>query len=270
MFEGVLKKMVTDYQTPIDYYQLFEKQFIHLNQCIGKKIELIHTGYQCFGKACVNSKVEKPIFRMGHCFDCFNSSPLTGDWIYFPEKSKAHKNEEDRNLEIEKHYQLQSHVVYLASTNKIKVGVTRRENIPYRWIDQGAHEVVEILEMPNRYLAGLAEVNLKNHFASSTSWIKMLKRDHTKVDWDLEKEKAIAVLSDDLKQYVIKEKPTPLSFRYPLENPPKKPQSLKLTSIGTSIKGTLSGIIGQYLVFTHDKVFNIRNHEGYKVKISIS
>jgi len=33
----------------------------------------------------------------------------------------------------------QAHVVYLAQTDTVKVGVTRKSNLVNRWIDQGAH-----------------------------------------------------------------------------------------------------------------------------------
>jgi hypothetical protein len=36
-----------------------------------------------------------------------------------------------------------------------------KTQVPTRWIDQGAHEAIEIVEVPNRYLAGIAEVLLK-------------------------------------------------------------------------------------------------------------
>ena len=57
-----------------------------------------------------------------------------------PELSKAHLGQEDRDLEYEKKIQLQPHWVYLALSSHLKVGVTRKSQIPTRWIDQGAHQ----------------------------------------------------------------------------------------------------------------------------------
>ncbi len=91
-----------------------------------------------------------------------------------PELSKAHLDIEDRDLEFEKKMQLQPHVVYLANSSNVKVGVTRKAQIPTRWIDQGAHEAIEIVEVPNRYLAGITEVALKEHVSDKTNWRKML------------------------------------------------------------------------------------------------
>jgi hypothetical protein len=41
------------------------------------------------------------------------------------------------------------------------VGVTRKTQVPTRWIDQGANQAISIVEVPNRYLAGITEVALK-------------------------------------------------------------------------------------------------------------
>src|SRR5690606_36206528 len=77
---------------------------------------------------------------------------------------------------------LQPHIVYLANSSNVKVGVTRKNQIPTRWIDQGAHEAIPIVEVPNRYLAGIAEVALKEHVSDKTSWPKMLRNDLQDVD----------------------------------------------------------------------------------------
>ena len=83
-----------------------------------------------------------------------------------PELSKAHLNKADRDLEYEKKVQLQPHIIYLALSSHLKVGVTRKTQIPTRWIDQGAHEAMTIIEVPNRYLAGIGEVALKEYFSA--------------------------------------------------------------------------------------------------------
>ena len=91
-----------------------------------------------------------------------------------PELSTAHLDKEDRDLAYEKKVQLQPHIVYLANSSNVKVGVTRKTQVPTRWIDQGAHEAIEIVEVPNRYLAGITEVALKAHIGDKTNWRKML------------------------------------------------------------------------------------------------
>ena len=169
LYQGVLTKMQTEFTDPIQYYLVFENDFIHLNQVIGQKLSMKHVGFQC-----LSCGLHKNIYRQGFCKDCFFDKPVAGDWIMRPELSTAHLGQEDRDLEYEKQVQLQPHIVYLANSSNVKVGVTRKSQVPTRWIDQGAHEAIEIVEVPNRYLAGITEVALKDHVADKTNWRKML------------------------------------------------------------------------------------------------
>ena len=73
--------------------------------------------------------------------------------------------------------QLQQHIVYLAYTGDVKVGVTRESQVPTRWIDQGATFALPIAKTENRYEAGMIEVELKKHIADKTNWRKMLQDD---------------------------------------------------------------------------------------------
>ena len=47
-----------------------------------------------------------------------------------PELSQAHLDIEDRDLTYEKKVQLQPHIVYLAVSSGLKVGVTRKTQVP--------------------------------------------------------------------------------------------------------------------------------------------
>jgi hypothetical protein len=62
--------------------------------------------------------------------------------------------------------QLQPHIVYLVKRGKSR-GDSKTQ-VPTRWIDQGAIEAVSIVEVPNRYLAGITEVAL-NYYADKTN-----------------------------------------------------------------------------------------------------
>ena len=157
-YQGVLKKMQTELGAPIQYYLVFKEDFVHLNTLLGREINIDFQSYEC-----LNCHEDKAIFRQGFCKNCFFDTPQAGDWIMRPELSKAHLGIEDRDLAYEQKVQLQPHIVYLANSSHLKVGVTRGSQIPTRWIDQGAHEAIEILEAPNRYLAGITEVALKDH-----------------------------------------------------------------------------------------------------------
>ena len=262
MFKGVLKKMISEMGDPIRYFLNLENDFLEMNQFLEQTIKIDYAGTQCL--SCYASK---PIFRQGFCRNCFFEIPSAGDWIMRPELSKAHLGEEDRDLEYEKKLQLQPHSVYLALTSHLKVGVTRTSQIPTRWIDQGAHQAVRILEVPNRYLAGMAEVCLKEHFSDKTNWRKMLQNDREGVSWEESINLAIEGIPKDLKIYLMSDhKLTELHF--PVLQFPDKVKSLNLEK-ENSYTGLLSGIKGQYLLFEDQTVYNIRSNEGTVVEITI-
>ncbi|MEP0214386.1 MAG: DUF2797 domain-containing protein, partial [Cellulophaga sp.] len=180
----------------------------------------------------------------------------------------AHLDQEDRDLAYEKKVQLQPHIVYLANSSNVKVGVTRKTQVPTRWIDQGAHEAIEIVEVPNRYLAGITEVALKDHIGDKTNWRKMLTNtvdDENLIEW---RNKLKQYIPEEAAQYFIEDnKETHLEF--PVMQYPEKVKSLNLDKT-PNYKGTLKGIKGQYLIFEDNTVFNIRSNEGYYVSLTIA
>lgn len=257
-YEGVLQKMPAELGNPIQYFLIFENDFLNVNQLLDQKLEIRFLKFQC-----LNCGEDQPIFRQGYCRRCFFEIPSAGDWIMRPELSTAHLEQEDRDLEFEKKVQLQQHIVYLANSSNVKVGVTRKTQIPTRWIDQGAHEAIEIVEVPNRYLAGITEVALKAHVSDKTNWRKMLT--NTLEDEDL------VTWRNNLKPYIPKEvadfyisekEETQLIF--PVLKYPARVKSLILNKTPV-FEGRLKGIKGQYLIFEDNTVFNIRGSEGYYV-----
>ena len=262
-YEGVLNKMQTQFETPIQYFLIFQDSFLNVNQLLNKNIEINFVGFQC-----LNCGKKKKIFRQGFCYNCFFSSPAVGDWIMKPELSTAHLGIQDRDLAYEEKVQLQPHIVYLALSSEVKVGVTRKTQVPTRWIDQGAEKAISIVEVPNRYLAGITEVALKSHFADKTNWRKMLTNDIVFTDLIKEREKLQSLLPDEVQEYFHLEKNDLYEMNYPVLEYPSKINSLSLDKT-PNYSGKLIGIKGQYLIFEDGTVFNIRGNEGYIVRIEV-
>jgi len=262
-FEGVLTKMESEFSEPIQYYLVFETDFLNMNQLLDKTITIQFIKYQC-----LNCGLDRPIYRQGFCKSCFFDVPQAADWVMRPELSTAHLNKEDRDLEYEKKVQLQPHIVYLANSSNVKVGVTRKSQIPTRWIDQGAHEAIEIVEVPNRYLAGITEVALKEHVSDKTNWRDMLKndiKDEDLVEW---RERLKQYIPNEAKDYFIANN-SETNLVFPVLKYPLKPKSLNLEKT-QAYTGKLVGIKGQYLIFDDNTVFNIRANEGLFVGISVN
>jgi hypothetical protein len=185
-----------------------------------------------------------------------------------PELSTAHLGIADRDLDYETRVQVQPHIVYLAVSCEIKVGVTRKTQVPTRWIDQGAESAIAIVEVPNRYLAGIAEVALKNHFADKTNWRKMLCNEIITADLISERLKVENLLPNEVRDYFNADKEAIYELKYPVLEYPKKISSLSLDKT-PNYKGKLTGIKGQYLLFEDGTVFNVRASEGSVVRISL-
>lgn len=261
-YQGVLTKMETEFQEPIQYFLVFENDFLNVNQLIDKNIAIRFVKYQC-----LNCGQDKPIYRQGFDKQCFYETARAGDWIMRPELSTAHLGKEDRDLEYEKKAQLQPHIVYLANSSNVKVGVTRKSQVPTRWIDQGAHEAIEIVEVPNRYLAGITEVALKDFVADKTNWRKMLKNDIEDVNLVEWRERLKTHIPDEVLDYFI-DNNTETQLEFPVTQYPVKPKSLNIVK-QESYSGKLVGVKGQYLIFEDETVFNIRANEGLVVDLHV-
>lgn len=262
-FSGQLLKMTTHNAQPIQYFLNLSQDLINMNQLIGKKLNVKHIGYEC-----VNCGKDEKIYRMGFCKKCFFESPYASDTIIRPELSTAHLGIGERDLEVEKSIQLQPHIVYLAYTGDVKVGVTRETQVPTRWIDQGATFALPIAKTENRYEAGMIEVAMKEHFADKTNWRKMLED-------DFEEDLDLANFRDKIEDYFPQDFKNFFSTDFEitrLDYPYEAPE--KITSFTLDKKpefeGVLKGIKGQYLCFEGGNFINIRGHEGYVIELIVT
>lgn len=261
-FSGQILKMISQNAKPIQYFLNLSHDLINMNQLFGKNLKLKHIGYQC-----VNCGNDEKIFRMGFCKKCFFESPYASDTIIRPELSTAHLGITERNLEVEKEIQLVPHIVYLAYTGDVKVGVTRESQIPTRWIDQGATFALPIAKTENRYEAGMIEVELKKHLSDKTNYKKMLQDDFED-DLDLTdfRNKVSEYFPNDFKKFAIDNgEIVKLDFPY------EAPENINVFTLDKKpeFEGVLKGIKGQYLYFEGGNFMNVRGHEGYVIDLEI-
>jgi hypothetical protein len=262
-FRGALEKMSAFPGNPIVYYLTLGDNFIKMNDLIGKSLQFQYlNSITCF---CGN-QVSR-VFRQNFCYDCFMTKPEAGEPIFNPEKSQAHLGIEDRDLAYESAYQLTPHIVYLAQSGGLKVGVTRKTQIPTRWIDQGASEAIVLAETTNRYEAGIIEVFLKDHLSDKTHWQRMLRSEGDPIDLIEEKNRVMHLLPDPFKQFISSDHYV-TRLVYPIAKQPEKIKSVKLNG-PQPFQDILTGIRGQYLIFESGFVTNIRAQEGLEVLLKI-
>ncbi|NBP93900.1 MAG: DUF2797 domain-containing protein [Gammaproteobacteria bacterium] len=113
-------------------------------------------------------------FNQGHCYPCFKRLASCDQCILKPELCHFHEGT-CREPEWGKAQCFGPHVVYLANSSGLKVGITRASQIPTRWIDQGASQALPIFEVADRRTAGLIEAQMRSFVSDRTDWRKMLK-----------------------------------------------------------------------------------------------
>jgi hypothetical protein len=259
--KGDLSKMRVEFLNPVSYFITLNDEEINMNTFLEKELEIRFTGViHCV--AC-GRKIKKA-FGQGFCYPCFINSPLNSECILRPELCQAHLGK-GRDPEWEEENHNKPHYVYLALTSSIKVGVTRTDQVPTRWIDQGAWKAVKFAYTPNRNLAGMIEVALKAHMSDKTNWQKMLKNEMDRsIDILDEKNRASRLIEKDNKKFLLPENNEIITFKYPVLHYPEKVKSINLDK-EPDILGKLSGIRGQYLIFEDNRVINIRKYSGYEI-----
>lgn len=260
--QGVLLKMHVKIGNEVSYYLPLGPDIINMNELLGETIKLEYQGII----HCIRcGRVTKKSFAQGYCYPCFSTAPETSECVLRPELCRAHEGE-SRDMKWSEDHCLQDHIVYLAISSGLKVGVTRSSQVPTRWIDQGAWRAIRLAKAPNRFLAGQIEVEMKAKMSDKTNWRNMLTN---KIDRniDLVEEKKIATgfLKEDLLIYSSPDDEI-IEITYPVLQYPVKVKSLSFDKANI-IGGKLNGIKGQYLIFSDGTVLNIRKHNGYLINL---
>jgi len=248
----------------VSYQWPLGKNLIPLNSLINQTLTLEHLGeIHCI--AC-DKKIKKS-FQQGYCFPCTQTLAQCDLCIIKPERCHFHLGT-CRDPAFGKAHCFQNHIVYLANSSGLKVGITREKNIPGRWIDQGAVQALPILQAPNRRLSGLAEIALAKHISDKTDWRKMLKADPEPLDLLGLKQDLLKLLDhlEHREQYHLCFNQI-ITIQYPIHTYPNKITSLSLDKTPL-IQSPLLGIKGQYLIL-ESGVLNIRNLAGYQIKLSL-
>lgn len=278
--QGQLRKMHTTLTNPVSYQlPLFTdniaNQFnlIDMNPLLGNKIKLEYTGeiYCCH----CGRKTNKS-FNQGYCFPCFRKLAQCDSCIIHPEKCHYHKGT-CREPDWGDQHCMQTHIVYLANSSNIKVGITRHTQVPTRWIDQGAIQALPILSVDSRYQSGLAEVIFKNHVSDKTNWRSLLLNAGEKQDLAKAKNSLLESCNSEIlnlqqsfgiQAITIDNGSSIQDISYPILSYPTKIIAHNFDK-NPSVEGTLMGIKGQYLLLDTG-VINIRKFTGYTVNVSIN
>lgn len=260
MVTGSLRKLKNIHNSPIDYYLNLNGNEIHLNEYIGKDISLTFTG----NIFCIDTgKKIKKSYGQGYSWESFMTLPECDTCIIKPELCHYAQGT-CRDSEWGEKHCLQPHVIYLANSSKLKVGITRKRNVPFRWMDQGAIEALPILEVKDRKTSGMLEIEIAKVMGDKTNWRKMLKNDNDEIDLIEKRDLVFKEFAKLIEKYeAVKIQSDIYKFDFPVEQYPEKVSSLSFDK-KEIIEGKLLGIKGQYLILDSG-VLNIRKHQGYEI-----
>lgn len=260
---GVLRKLEASGTDPVDYALPLGAAALSLGPLLGRTLRIESEGeIRCL--AC--DRATRRSFGQGYCFRCFQTLARCDACIVKPELCHYAAGTCREPAWGEAHC-LIPHVVYLANSSALKVGITRAHQATTRWIDQGASQALPILRVAERLASGVAEVALRAFVSDRTDWRAMLRGEPEPLDLAAARDALLSRFAPDDPALAGKRLPdsTPLRIRYPVLEYPKRLVSLGLEKQPT-IEGTLLGIKGQYLLLDTG-VFNVRKHAGHRVRV---
>lgn len=267
---GSLSKMKAHLDAPVQYAFRLGEEEVPVNPLVGKHLRLEFLG----AIHCTHcGRKTKTSFSQGYCYPCMQKLAQCDVCIMSPER--CHYDQGTcREPSWGEQFCMTDHIVYLANSSGVKVGITRATQVPTRWIDQGATQALPILRVATRQQSGFVEDLLRSQVADKTNWRALLKGDAVPVDLLTIREQlfdscgaGIAELQQRFGLQAIQ----PLSaaevqaIRYPIEAYPAKITSFNLDKQPLA-EGTLLGIKGQYLMFDTG-VINIRKYTAYQLAI---
>jgi hypothetical protein len=269
--KGGVRKMRSRLASPVEYTLRLGEIDIDMNALLEHKIKLEYSGEI----HCVNcGRKTNKSFSQGYCFPCLQKLAQCDSCIIHPEKCHFDQGTCREPSWGERHC-MQDHIVYLANSSGLKVGITRATQVPTRWIDQGATQALAIARVRTRLQSGELEVIFKQHVADKTNWREMLKGTAQELDM---KAKSVGLIEECRSEIAQLEERfgffaismltgiEPVEIVYPVVRYLEKINSFNFDK-DPVIEGTLLGIKGQYLIFDSG-VINMRRFSGYDIEVS--
>ncbi|MGJ7474771.1 DUF2797 domain-containing protein [Pseudomonas fulva] len=268
---GSLSKMAVSLADPVVQYsfRLGDTQ-VPVNPLIGKPLRLQYLGaIHC--SHC--GKRTKSSYSQGYCYPCMTKLAQCDMCIMAPERCHYDAGT-CRDPSWGEQFCMTDHVVYLANSSGIKVGITRATQLPTRWLDQGASQALPILRVATRQQSGLVEDLLRSQVPDRTNWRALLKGDAELLDLPALRDQVLEACAEGLGQLQARfglQAIQPLTdaevvhMTYPVQAYPTKVVSFNLDK-NPVVEGTLLGIKGQYLIFDTG-VINIRKYTAYQLAV---
>lgn len=267
---GALSKMAVRLGETAQYAIRLDEQEVPINPLLGKRLRLEYLG----AIHCTHcGRRTKKSFAQGYCYPCFTKLAQCDSCIVSPEKCHFDAGT-CREPSWGEQFCMTDHVVYLANSSGVKVGITRATQLPTRWLDQGASQALPIFRVATRQQSGLVEDLLRTQVADKTNWRALLKSDAVPVDLPTIRDELLQSCAEglaELQQRFGLQAIQPVTdaevvdIRYPVDAYPTKVASHDLEKTPV-VEGILKGIKGQYLILDTG-VINLRKYTAYQVAV---
>ncbi len=255
---------------PVDYWLKLDASRIPLNEWIGKPLRIQYAGaIHCAHCGRTTTKS----FSGGYCYPCFRKLAECDLCVLSPDRCHFDAGT-CRDPEWAAGFCMTGHLVYLANSSGVKVGITRVGQTPTRWIDQGATQALPIIRTHTRQQAGLVEAALRKVVRDTTDWRAMLKGPPPPADLAAIRDRLFACCAADLEALAerfgiqavqLMADAEAVVIDYPVLTYPLKVKAWNLDKT-PEISGQLLGIKGQYLILDTG-VFNVRKFAAYEVEV---
>ncbi|MFY9179203.1 MAG: DUF2797 domain-containing protein [Venatoribacter sp.] len=271
---GSLEKMlITPDQQGLAHYRLNlgSNSELNLNQALEKRIQMEFAG-QINCRHC--QRLTRTSFGQGYCYPCFTSLAQCDSCMMAPEKCHYHLGT-CREPEWGERVCFADHIVYLANSSGLKVGITRVSQMPTRWLDQGATQALPIARVASRRISGLLEDTFRQQVADRTSWQKMLKGVAPEIDLSQARDELFRTFAKQLdalkhefgENAITLLKEDEFQFSYPVLSYPTKVTSHNFDKT-PAVSGRLLGLKGQYLMLDSG-VMNLRKFTSYQISFAL-
>lgn len=255
------------------YQLVLGEENLALNNQLEKTIQLEFQG-QIHCRHC--QRLTNKSFSQGFCYPCFKRLAQCDTCMMSPEKCHFHLGT-CREPDWAERVCFSDHIVYLANSSGLKVGITRATQMPTRWLDQGATQALPIARVASRRLSGLLEDLFRGQMSDRTNWRAMLRGDAAAVDLESERDNLFTTFAAQIDALKAEHGESSIEllrtdavneFSYPVIEYPTKivSHNLEKTPI---VSGTLLGLKGQYIILDTG-VMNLRKYTSYQISFALS
>lgn len=267
--EGPLRHLSGAFDDPVRYTLAVGETELALNERLGRRLCIEHLGRITCRYCTVTTRKR---YGDGYCYRCFTRLARCDLCVVSPDRCHFAAGT-CREPDWGESFCMQPHLLYLANSSGVKVGITRPGNVPGRFIDQGASEALIVLTTGNRHQAGLVEKVLGQHLRELTDWRTLVSGDAQPVDLEGTLQAAKLAAAEPIRALECRfpgalrwwEVPQHIRLSFPVLRYAAPIRQLRLEP-DSPVGGTLFGIKGSYLLFDTG-VFNVRRHGSVHVRV---